>query len=298
MGSDTPLMFIHSKAARLMRRILRGSVLLALTGVALLLSSGCRNEPSGTIQPDFRAPYLLSLQVAHTQLDLDTSAAPAVVRNTDGSYTVTDSVFATVVDPTDGANIRSCTYRLSAPGSSSTLQTADLSLTDVAGNVVHAAGTVSFTIRRGDIGRYTVQVTATGAANASSNAQLASIVISRRDARPQISNLLAPDTLHRPSTGFQLVRIALTANDSDGLADIEKVFFKSINSQAPDFEQPLFDDGALALDGDSVANDGRYARLLTLDSTATLGTKEFRFWARDKSGVLSDSLIHFIVIEP
>ncbi len=297
MGSDTPLISHYRTAALLMRTILSGSVFLALAGNALFLS-GCRNEPSGTIQPDLRAPYILSLQVAHGQLDLDTSAAPAVVRNNDGSYTVTDSVFATVVDPTDGANIKSCNYRLSAPGSTASLQTGRLSITDVSGNVVHASGIVAFTLGRGDIGSYTVQVTANGAANASSNALLASIVISRRDARPQISNLLAPDTLHRPSTGFQLVRIAITASDSDGLADLEKVFFKSINSQAPDFEQPLFDDGLLSIDGDSVANDGRYARLLTLDSTATLGTKEFRFWARDKSGALSDSLIHFIVIEP
>ncbi len=292
MGSDIPLIHNRNMTAPL------GRPLYALMLLALLLTSGCRKEPGAVIDPDYRAPYILDLQLRRTLLDLDSTAAPAVVRNPDGSYTVTDSIFATIVDPTDGSNIRSCAYRIFAPGSTESFQTADLSLTGVSGNLVHAIGTVTFSLSRGDIGMYTVQITASGALNASSNALSATISITRRDARPKIFNLSAPDTLHRPTTGFQIIRIAVSASDSDGLSDIQKVFFKSINSTSPDFEQPLFDDGQLAVDGDSVANDGRYARLLTLDSTATLGLKEFRFWARDKAGELSDSLVHFITIEP
>ncbi len=271
----------------------------ALLGVIILLaltSTDCRKEPEGVIDPDYGSPYILSISLSDVRIDLDTSTTLSLKRNSDGTYTITDTITALVIDPIDGNNIQSCSYRVIPPGYSYPNQTGTIQRTVVSGNSASFEGTVSFTINRSDIGGYSIAITAEGKTAFVSNSLFATLIISRRNARPKLSNLLVPDTLHRPNTGAQIVRFAVSASDSDGLADIAKVFFKSINSTSPDFEQPMFDDGNLALDGDSVALDGRYARLLTLDSTATLGRKEFRFWARDKSGALSDSLVRFITV--
>ncbi len=290
----------YSRRSMLNARLSRtGTVaLLCLAALLLSLAGGCRKEPSGPIDPDYRAPFILAGGVTTARINLDTSGVAVVTPNGDGTYAIVDSLTATIIDPSDAANIRSCTYRIKAPGATQSFQRGSLSIRDAAGNIAHAAARIAFSLRRDEVGIYVVEITATGADENVSNTMIAGIAITRNNARPRIFSLSAPDTLVRPASGVQIVRIAVTANDSDGTADIEKVFFKSVNSSSPDFEQPMFDDGLLSVDGDSVANDGRFSRLIPLDSTATPGTKEFRFWARDRAGALSDSLIHFIVIKP
>jgi hypothetical protein len=272
------------------------SCFLGAAVILLLLNNiDCRNESQGTLDPDLGYPYILSLRLSESKINLDTSTTLALKRNNDGTYSINDSIYTYVIDPVDGNNLVSCSYALTPPGYSYPTQTGTLSRIQVAGNSATFTGAASFTIQRSDIGDYTIAITVTGKSNFVSNTLGSTLFITRRNARPKISNLSIPDTLHRPDTGFKIVQFAINASDSDGIADIEKVFFKSINSTSPDFEQPMFDDGNLSLDGDSVAFDGRYSRLIPLDSSATLGRKEFRFWARDKSGALSDSLSGFIV---
>jgi hypothetical protein len=158
--------------------------------------------------------------------------------------------------------------------------------------------TFSFNISRCDIGAYRVVVNAEDQSGLVSNSVSTSLVIDRSNFPPHLGGLSAPDTLHRPVTGRVPVFFAVNASDPDCPTDIQKVFFKSINSSSPNFEFQLFDDGKSGGHGDSVAADGRYSLVIPIDSTATLGTKEFRFWARDKSGALSDSISHFITIAP
>ncbi len=122
--------------------------------------------------------------------------------------------------------------------------------------------------------------------------------VMRNNSKPVISNLSAPDTLRIPVSGVRLFLIAVSASDSDGLGDIAEVYFKSINSSNPNFRFSLFDDGAITTHGDTVAGDGRFSGVFRIDSSNTPGTKEFRFWARDNTGALSDSLIHFITVIP
>ena len=156
----------------------------------------------------------------------------------------------------------------------------------------------SFTIQRCDIGAYRIEVIAQDQSDLMSNSLIASVAIGRNNLPPHLSNLSAPDTLHRPASGRTPVFFAVSASDPDCESDIVKVFFRSINSTSPNFEFQLYDDGNKSGSGDSVASDGRYSLVIPIDSTATLGTKEFRFWARDKSGALSDSLARFITILP
>jgi hypothetical protein len=48
--------------------------------------------------------------------------------------------------------------------------------------------------------------------------------------------------------------------------------------------------------GDEVPGDGRFSRILSIDSTARLGDQVFLFRASDRSGALSDSLLHTITV--
>ena len=278
------------------RTINRDRYIRTILSLILLSVYGCKKEPSGTIDPGYSYPYIISTALSNPKINLDTSTTGALTRNNNGTYTIIDSIHVQVLDPVDGNNLQSCTYRLTPPGYSYSTMTGNLVRTQVSGNSAMFAGVISLTILRSDVGDYLIFTTAQGSSDYVSNSPGTILSITRRNARPVVFNASVPDTLHRPNSGTQWVRFAISASDSDGLADIEKVFFKSINSQAPDFEQPMFDDGDLPVTGDSVALDGRYSRLLPLDSTATLGRKEFRFFARDKEGAQSDSLVKFIVI--
>jgi hypothetical protein len=240
----------------------------------------------------------LTTRFRDSGLNLDTTASGSVTRLTDGSYLLTDSIYVTAIDPIDAVNILECRFRCFRPGGKSPFLSGTIPQATAFGNSANFAGRFTFTAMRSDIGQYLVEVYVLRNSGIESNHLFSSILVTRNNARPQIISLFAPDTLRRPNNGSQNVLLVLAAKDSDGIADIEKVFFRSVNSSSPNFEQPMFDDGDLHVTGDSVANDGRFSRLIPLDSSATLGTKEFRFWARDKSGAMSDSLIHFIVVVP
>ncbi len=110
--------------------------------------------------------------------------------------------------------------------------------------------------------------------------------------KPIITKIDMPDSLKRPSgleTIAKLIQVWVT--DGQGQADIDSVYFYS---RKPDGELanngnsiPLKDDGQ---NGDEIAGDGIYSFLMYMSSAAYIGTYEFYFYARDKSGNLSDSV--------
>lgn len=111
---------------------------------------------------------------------------------------------------------------------------------------------------------------------------------------PVIIALDVPDSIQRPTSGIQAVFFYLTANDSDGLNDIDSVFFSNQSSQTPT-NILMYDDGNLQDHGDEVANDGIYSRGVSIDQNTLLGIKEFRFEIVDKSGARVFRT-HFITI--
>lgn len=277
-----------------MRQILPYTVAICL---ALFLLS-CEKEKTDLIEVSLNSPFVSSLALRTSSVNLDTTTGSAVIHLPDGSYTISDTATATVRIAGGLPAIRRVAYYLFQPDQQNYFE---LGYMDFAGSTDSEAtftAPFSFTIRRPDIGAYRIEVIAENQTKLLSNSLVASVVISRNNIRPQLYALSAPDTLVRPVSGRRPVFFAVSASDSDGQRDINSVFFRSINSNSSTFEFQLYDDGNLAVSGDSVANNGRYSRVIPIDSTATLGTKEFRFWARDKAGALSDSLVRFITIIP
>ena len=265
--------------------------------IALFLFS-CEKEKTDIIDVSLNSPFVSSLELRSSVVNLDTTTGSTVNHLPNGLYAVSDTAVAWVSNPSGVQNIQRVSYYLYQPDQQSYFSTGSMQLVGSTDSVATYRTGFSFTINRSDIGAYRIEVSAENKANLTSNSLVRSVVITRNNIRPRLFKLSAPDTLQRPVTGRRPVFFAVSASDSDGPTDITSVFFRSINSSNPNFEFKLYDDGNLAGTGDSVASDGRYSLVIPIDSTATLGTKEFRFWARDKSSALSDSIVHFITIIP
>jgi hypothetical protein len=119
------------------------------------------------------------------------------------------------------------------------------------------------------------------------------------DFPPVVSDLVAPDTV---SLGTDTIKIFLTikVSDANGLNDISLVFFNSFLPNGNPSSQNPFDmrDNGDPFYGDAVAGDGIYSKIIGLPPTGvTKGTYRFEFQARDREGILSNKIIHNVVIK-
>ncbi|GEM_PF-1041348 len=116
---------------------------------------------------------------------------------------------------------------------------------------------------------------------------------------PIISNLIAPDTLNLSTDTLKII-ISIRAIDYDGKEDIQSVFFNSyLPDGSPSRSNPIlmYDDGNLIVNGDQIANDGIYSRIIILPPNTTKGKYRFEFQAIDKKNARSNIINHFIVVK-
>ncbi len=123
----------------------------------------------------------------------------------------------------------------------------------------------------------------------------ASVVHYMADKPPSIVSVNVPSTITRPASGSIPINFFVTVTDPDGLGDIDSVYFRNFSSSNPNAIFMMYDDGNLAVHGDSTANDGTYSLIVQISSTNTPGVKEFHFYVVDKSGA-SDTAIRYITI--
>jgi hypothetical protein len=95
--------------------------------------------------------------------------------------------------------------------------------------------------------------------------------------------------------------MSIAAADSDGLADIAEVYFRSLNSSDPTAKFFLFDDGGTVqrngiTSGDPLAGDGTFSIIVQLPSTSTTGTRLFAFQAKDTFGDTSATVTHSLEV--
>ena len=102
---------------------------------------------------------------------------------------------------------------------------------------------------------------------------------------PRILSVLAPDTLRLPESGFSLFLIQATVADSDGLQDIQSVWFLSPNSSNPLTAYFLGNRGG------SVWSD-----TFQISSENRPGAYPLVFTARDNEGNLSDQFVHTVIV--
>ncbi len=270
--------------------------ILPILWVLALFVAGCEDNNLGQIDRTSKAPFLSSGSITPSDpINIDTIGA------VNGMYTVSAVVNVRAVDPDGMDDLNSVTASIFRPGAESyffqeALRDDGIPPDLVANDSVFSA-TIQFDLSRAFAGTYSVQFSASDRSGLRSNVLVKSLFIIRRNSIPVISNLVAPDTIVRPSGGSRFVSFSLAVSDSDGYEDIAVVFFRRLSPPSANTIL-MFDDGDASSSGDIVAGDGIFTRILTIDSTAILGGQEFQFEAQDRFGAVSDSIVHTIVITP
>jgi hypothetical protein len=278
--------------------------------VFALCSLSCEKDRSGVVDIWGTPPYVRSATLNTYYVHIDTTSSGAVTHLANGTYKVTIALIAHVGDPKGINDIKQVSYKIYTPVKHEVARSGNLSIVQDNTNTDEAmySTNASFTMERSSTGIYIVEMYAQGMGNVTSNSIQLSFLVEKNSGAPRLFDLSMPDTVVRPPSGyFNKVYFRVTAADPDGLADIQKVYFRSLNSTLPNEQYSLSDDGDVnppnerilsqtGASGDSVAGDGRYARIIPIFSGADLGTKLFRFYAIDKSGFLGDSLDHTITI--
>jgi hypothetical protein len=120
------------------------------------------------------------------------------------------------------------------------------------------------------------------------------------NAAPIVSNLVAPDTVTLNTTATTFINISIQAADSNGLNDIDIVFFNAYlpNGNASSNNPIIMYDDGSSVHGDAVAGDGIYSQIISLPATGvTKGTYRWEFQARDRENKTSNIIIHNIVVK-
>lgn len=102
---------------------------------------------------------------------------------------------------------------------------------------------------------------------------------------PKIVSITAPDTIILPSSGTYPFEIQAIVTDADSLNDVDSVWFCSRKSSYPDYRLFL-----------NKSSFGYWFIMVQLTSQNRADTYPFVFFAKDKSGNVSDSLVHYVTL--
>jgi hypothetical protein len=111
---------------------------------------------------------------------------------------------------------------------------------------------------------------------------------------PRVFDVELPETFQRPSSGEDTIEVRISANDPQGLGDIDsvRVVVQRMGGSASTIQ--MFDDGDFENHRDVLAGDGIFSRGLTVSPQSTTGIFFFTFRAVDKvnnqSTTITDSL--------
>ncbi|HHL72614.1 MAG TPA: hypothetical protein ENJ29_08900 [Bacteroidetes bacterium] len=219
----------------------------------------------------------------------------------DSSYQIL--LLASVHDPDGLENIDSVGYALyqtyaASPSMTGLLVDDGAGDDGVAGNGIYGVA-LSSTSLPGVIGTSTILVRAYDAQGNSSNPLMREFFSGRLigNVAPVIEQVFAPDSLSRASNATFVVRARV--RDRNGLGDIKRVFFNSfLPGGTPSSQNPflLKDDGVKDNNGfgDAVAGDGEYSLTLQIPTTAATGEYRFEFQAEDRTGLVSNKVVHIL----
>ena len=274
-------------------RHIRFLVPAVLLSAALL--AGCEDPGTGTLDPRGNPPFLEDAAVTPDSVNLELltpgpSGLPVVAT---ASVRVTDR---------DAAGTVSAAVEVYAPGSNTPAFASPLLDTGVPPDQVADDGTytasVQFSATRAEAGRFTVRFTAVDELGMRGNAIEKPLVLTRRNSRPVVSDLVAPDTVTLPTLGSTLLTMSIAVSDSDGYGDIRDVYFRNLDSDNPLQRFFLRDDGGTRqpATGDERAGDGRFSIIIQLPSSAARRDYRFSFQATDVPGDTSASIVHVLTV--
>jgi hypothetical protein len=153
--------------------------------------------------------------------------------------------------------------------------------------------------RANPIGNYTVRFSAIGIEGTAKQVALGSFQFNngQENLPPEISNtVIDPDTAVVNDT--TIIFTSVEAMDPNGASDILEVYFIVYRPDGTTNNSKvlLFDDGKPE-NGDVLAGDGIYSRLIQVNQNNQKGTYRFEFRAKDRLGDLSNIINHFVLIQ-
>lgn len=238
----------------------------------------------------------------------DENGLPSVISAEAPPQIVTDSVYtpqllATVSDPEGVQTIQYVLLEIYPPAFNKPTHTDTLRDDGQSGDGASDDGVFGLQISPAVLGTkcgvFTFSFRAVDASGGASVAVLRYTRVGVINAPPQISDLSAPTTISRSATPNTYV-LSIRAVDPNGTCDdgIARVFFNSFlpnGNAATGNPFAMRDDGK---EGDSTANDGRYSLTIQINAQAATGTYRFEFQAQDRSGALSEKIIHLLNVTP
>jgi hypothetical protein len=269
-------------------RLSIGAIVTVLTALAIL--GGCEDRHLGIVDPTGSPPLIRAFRILPDSIALNT------LTPTGGQYSISLFCQGQISDPDGLSSIRSVVADLIAPGGGDPILSISLSGDSTAGKVRYFSGQMQFSVTKTDIGAYHVQLRATDDRGLASNSIERRLLIWRNNAAPVLSNLIAPDTVFLPASDSLLIPMSVAVFDSNGLGDVQEVFFRSLDSSDPTKKYFLQDNGDLVNYGDQTAGDGIYSIIIKLYPTNAKKTYRFAFQALDASSDTSATLLHFMTV--
>jgi hypothetical protein len=216
-----------------------------------------------------------------------------------GILTVTIRAQARIIRQPGSADIAGVNAGIIASGSTDPLMTValhddGLSPDSVAGDGVYSS-LIQFTISRSTSGVYLLRFVATDNQGFVSNAVEAPLFMLRDSHAPVLSNLVAPDAELVPVGGSVSFQMYIRATDPDGQADINQVYFRSLDYSDPTQKFIMNNDGSAP---GSVPGDSTYAIIIkAADSPTVRKTYRFVFQAVNNLGDTSATILHSITLQ-
>jgi hypothetical protein len=263
---------------------------------------GCQSDENTPIDTFHLPPFVKSFTISPNSINTDTINVGQQRLPTD-SLNITVTATAQVSDPEGISNLQEVTVSVYRPASQDLVKTAQIFDNGVAPDAIAGDGTfaglITFKIVRSDIGDFQVAVTATNKSGVASNTLSSFVSVERLNQPPTLSDLVAPDSVS-VSTSVVFLQLTVRASDPDGQNDIQKVFFNSFKPDgSPASGNPfqMLDDGnAGGTSGDQVSGDGIYSLVIQLPPGTSKGDYRFEFQAEDRSGALSNTILHTITV--
>jgi hypothetical protein len=263
-----------------------------LTALAVLLLTSCSSDDA-TVDPPLISPsvVLRDLQLSALLIDTDTvNVVAGQDKSPNDPVTLPLDVRVRVLNEAELQEVRGT---VTLDGRTQVLLSLPL---QSSGNGIWSAS-LPLSMRRGDVGDYRVEVSATDRNGISSNIAVSKLRVVYGSQPPVLLEVLAPDTLEIQPTAFTVI-VAVRVTDPSGLADIKQVFFNSFlpNGQPAQGNPYILLDDGHAGSGDDVAGDGIYSLRISVPPTAMRGVYRFEFRALDYSNLSSNLLIHTILM--
>ncbi len=269
--------------------------------VSLLLLA-CEEKKENPLDVQLNAPFVSDIELSPDIIDTDTILVGGTPLPND-IITLSFVVSGRATHPDGNAALNSVQCEIYKPESESPLATVRLYnngiIPDTSTTDGIYTGRVTIQIKRVQVGNFSVRLYASDYAGMMSNTAIHKLKVVRSSNAPVISNLVAPDTVTLPPSPYSVLFIMhVNVTDTDGKGDIEKVYFRNLDSPSDTNRQfLLFDDGIKNdVKYDSASADGIYSGRFQLPWNTPPQSYRFEFVAVDQLGVMSNKILHTMIV--